>query len=232
MGDLFDLSHLTYDEFVNFFFEHDMVTEEKWYHDPELFDFDNFIGEGASSPQTVVEHMTHLFTQFDHEVSKFSPGQVNAGIWAMFSIDPFHLQRYLWLPSIPLTQRLACIRSMYNVYADHVAKSRAHVMENCFDMWWDLVAGGFWQDLPNIKPGDIKALNEEQNTLLDTMFETLSKILALPDERTQGYALHGLGHLHHPGVRQIVQRYLDSRRHELEADGIKWVEKCRDGTVM
>jgi hypothetical protein len=64
------------------------------------------------------------------------------------------------------------------------------------------------------------------------MFDTLSKILALPDDRTQGYALHGLGHLHHPGVCKLVQDFLDKNRSEMSDDGIRWVEQCRDGIVM
>jgi len=43
----------------------------------------------------------------------------------------------------------------------------------------------------------------------DVMFETLSNILALDSEFCQRAALHGLGHLHHPGTEQLVQQYLE-----------------------
>jgi hypothetical protein len=64
------------------------------------------------------------------------------------------------------------------------------------------------------------------------MFQTLSRILALSDPRAQEYALHGLGHLHHPEVRNLVQGFLDKHRDEFPPEGIRWVEQCRDGTVM
>ncbi len=153
----------------------------------------------------------------------------------MFSYGGFRLQKHLCLPTAPLLQRLECIRSMYFVYSDHVAKSTVQVMENCFNMWWDSVASGFWEQLgfsDNIAESDVSCLSAEQTALLDAMFETLSKILALPDARTQECALHGLGHLHHPGVRGLVQQFLDEHRSEFTAVGIKWVERCRDGSVM
>jgi len=234
MDSLFDLSKLSFDEFVSLFFDHDIATEEYRYKGPDFANINDFDDEGVNSPAVVVEHMTRLFTNFANVVSKFSLPQINSAVWAMFTYGAFRLQKHLWLSSVPLTQRINCVRSMYFVYSDFVAKSTVPVMENCFDMWWDFVGQGFWEQLliENVKEGDVGALNEEQKTLLDALLETLTRILALPDKRTQGYALHGLGHLHHPGVRETVQRFLDDHRHELPPDGIRWVEMCRDGTVM
>jgi hypothetical protein len=156
-------------------------------------------------------------------------------VWAMLGPFPFVLHNHLWFPTVQLPARLACIRSMYFVFSDFVSKSQAQVMENCFDMWWDLVASGFWEYLrfgEKIQQGDVTRLNHEHRALLDSMFDTLSQILALPDERTHGYALHGLGHLHHPGVRKLVQNFINENRAKMSDEGILWVERCRDGTVM
>jgi hypothetical protein len=124
---------------------------------------------------------------------------------------------------------------MYNVYADFVAKSEVEVMENCFDIWWDSIASGFWNEMSfarGVREGDVASLDSENCALLDSMFDTLSAILALPDKRTQQYALHGLGHLHHPGVHDLVQAFIDANRGAFSSDGLQWVEQCRDGTVM
>jgi len=75
-------------------------------------------------------------------------------------------------------------------------------------------------------------LNHEHRALLNTMFDVLSQILMLSDQRTQGYALHGLGHLHHPQVKKLVQSFIDENRTKMSVDHIRWVEMCRDGTVM
>jgi hypothetical protein len=232
---LFDLSQMNFDEFVSLFFNHDVATDEFWQWDPDLANPSYLGDKGVAAPHIIVEHMTRLFTDFAQIASKFSLSQINAGIWAMFGPHPFVLHKYLWFPTIPLAARAACIRSMYCVYSNFVSKSQVQVMENCFSMWWDFVATGFWEYLGFIKEiseGDVARLNLEQRALLDSMFDTLSKILVLPDDRTQGYALHGLGHLHHPDVPRLVQNFLDKNRSEMSDDGIRWVEQCRDGTVM
>jgi hypothetical protein len=64
---------------------------------------------------------------------------------------------------------------------------------------------------------------------LDVLFETLSRILEIQDKETQPCALHGLGHLYHPGVAELVQRYINSGKSELP---LVWVERCGDGRVL
>ena len=212
-----------------------MEAEEFWYQDPALLGWDLFDDAAVKTPSVVVDHMTHLFTNFADVVDAFSLPQINAGIWAMFGPDPFVLHKHLWLPSVPLSNRTACIASMYVVYSGYVSKSQLPVMENCFSMWWDFIATGFWEYVDfteKIAEGDVTRLSREQLALLDSLFETLSKILALPDWRTQQFALHGLGHLHHPGVRGLVQNFLNRHRPDLSPEGMLWIEQCRDGTVM
>jgi hypothetical protein len=232
---LFDLSLMTFEEFVSFFFDHDVQKEEYWYHNPALENFNDFDDEGVSSPSVVVEYMARLFTEFSAVASRFSLPQINAGIWGMFSYGGLRLQKHLWLPSAPLPQRLDCIRAMYLVYSEYVAKSAEEVMENCFDIWWDFVASSFWEQMrftDKIEERDALSLSAEHRALLDSMFETLSKILALPDARTRVFALHGLGHLHHPKVPDLLQHFLDENRADFTPEGIDWVERCRDGTIM
>lgn len=232
---LFDLAQLNFDEFVSFFFDHDIDVEEFWYHDPAFITLGIFDDEDTSSPAIVVDYMSRLFTTFVETLARFSLQQIDTGIWAMLGPDPFVLHKHLWLPTVPLLERTACIRSMYRVYSDFVSKSQVKVMETCFYMWWDLVATGFWDYLrftEKIQAGDITHLNQEHRILLDTLFETLSKILALPDEGSQGAALHGLGHLHHLGVRDLVQTFIQQNRNRMSEEEIRWVEQCRDGTVM
>lgn len=109
-------------------------------------------------------------------------------------------------------------------------------MDNCFDMWWDLILHGFWFQQKiferRTQMGDVSKLYAESRRLLDVMFETLKQILGLPDARAQGYALHGLGHLHHLAVRETVQKFIDTRQGALTEQGLRWLEQCRDGTVM
>jgi hypothetical protein len=135
---------------------------------------------------------------------------------------------------------------MYAVYSDFVTKSDVEIMEDCFDMWWDLMAHSFWLQPDffdfseihkgkyslKVEQGEMSKLDSDSRALLDAMFETLGRILELPDRKTQKYALHGLGHLHHPGVHKLVQKYTDDNRADLTDDGLKWMEHCRDGSVI
>jgi hypothetical protein len=131
---------------------------------------------------------------------------------------------------------LQCIRSIYFVFADFVAKSLVEEMETCFYMWWDLLADAFWWQPrlyeAGVKQSEIAKLDGELRALIDEMFETLARILEIPDSRTQDCALHGLGHLHHPRGRERVQAFIDKDRADLTAQRLKWLEQCRDGTVM
>jgi hypothetical protein len=164
MGSVFDLSQLTFDEFVSFFFDRDVVAEEHWYQDPALANLHDFDDEDIAPPRVIVGHMTRLFTNFADVTSGFSVQQIDAAIWAMFTYGSFRLQKHHWLPSALLPQRLEYIRAMYFVYSDYVAKSTVPVMENCFSMWWDFVANGFWEQLltDSIEQGDVSSLRRTE----------------------------------------------------------------------
>lgn len=231
-----DLSSKTFEGFVAFFFARDVVSDDEQFdyflREPSGEQYDEAV---SSSPEIVIGHMTKLFSEFGHIASMYSLAQLNQGIWGLLG-ENLRLHELLWDSSVPLEERVQCIRSMYSVYSDFVSKSEVEAMENCFDMWWDLILHGFWFQPKlfeqRIQMGDVSKLDTESRRLLDVMFETLKHILDLTDARTQGYALHGLGHLHHPGVRETVQKFINTHKAELTEQGLQWLERCRDGTVM
>lgn len=85
-------------------------------------------------------------------------------------------------------------------------------METAYFMWWDLLVSGM--DLGEI--GDV-------------ILETLSDLSMHADSRVQYSALHGLGHLQHPGRAAAIDLYLQFHP-DLATD--EWIRQCRDGTVM
>jgi hypothetical protein len=231
-----DLSAKTFDEFVEFFFARDTVPDEEQF-DYFLIDrigqqYDEAV---PSSPDVLVGYMTKLFSEFGQIATKYSLAQLDQGIWGILG-ENLRMYELLWDSSVPLPKRVQCIRSMYCVYSDFVALSKVEVLENCFDMWWDLILHGFWFQWKiwraGITTGEVSKLDAEARALLDVMFETIKRILDLPDPRTQRYALHGLGHLHHPGVRETVQDFIDKNKSNFTDEGVRWLEQCRDGTVM
>jgi hypothetical protein len=231
-----DLSSITFEQFLEFFFARDILPDDQQFdcfrRDSKGQPFDDVI---PSFPGIVVEHMTRVFSDFGSIATRYSLRQVNQGIWGILG-EGLRLHELLWDSSVPLSKRVQCIRSMYSVYSDFVAKSNVEVMENCFWMWWDFILYGFWfqQKLfeRHVKMGDFSKLDGESSFLLDVIFETLKRILDLPDSRSQESALHGFGHLHHPAVKETVQEFINSHRNELTGDRLRWVEECRDGTVM
>jgi hypothetical protein len=222
-----DLCRLSYEGWLRFFFERRLLGHGESFDDTFCPGYDPFWR--ASEPALMVRYVCQLCDDFRDIGGRYSLRHLNQGIWAMFSC-PFELQACLWDQSVPLPDRLRCIAAMRRPYIDFVAGHPAPVMENCFQMWWDLVLGSFWK-----REGfgsDPAQLSVQSKALLDTAFETLCAILEVPDERCQEYALHGLGHLHHPQVASIVQRFIEVHRSELEPGELAWLEQCRDGTVM
>lgn len=238
-----DLSVRTFEEFVEFFFARQVVTLDS----PLGCMVDEVVHKGRdfdeavpSSPEVVLGHITGLFAEFGRIAPNYSLRQVNQAIWTILGPD-LEIPELLFDATLPLSKQLECIRAMYHVYSDFVARSKVEVMENCFDMWWDLLAHDFWfqrrfydrrEHAIPIEMGEVSKLDSEARTTLDVMFDTLKRILDLPDARTQRFALHGLGHLHHPDVKRTVQRFIDEHKCNFTDEERKWIEECRDGTVM
>ncbi len=219
-----DLSKLPFQEFVRFFFDQP-EGEQFWYVDPKYALSDVFI----SVPELLV-HLTRLFSGFAAAVSEYSAVQIGHGLWAMFS-PTFSLQEALWDAAAPVEKRQHSIRAMGKLFQDFVSTNDAEPLQKCFYMWWHIVVTGFWAHAGQFENQDVASLDAESTALLNTIFETLREILQVPDPPTQGYALHGLGHLQHPGVRDLVQRYLDENKNRFTEEHVQWIEQCRDGVV-
>ena len=219
-----DLARLSFDELVQFFFDHP-EGEQFWYADPRYA-----LADISITSPLLLEHLTRLFQNFAAVTSNYSPAQISHGIWAMFS-PSFSLMDILWDSAVPLEKRLDCIRSMATLFADFVAANDAELLQKCFYMWWHIVVTGFWTHQGQFETPDLSQLEPEANRLMEAIFETLKQILTVPEPRTQGYALHGLGHLHHPGVQDLVQHYIDQNKDRFTEEHVQWMEQCRDGVV-
>lgn len=230
-----DLSSKTFDEFVEFLFARKIVPDKEQF-DYFLTDLDGQQYDEAvpSSSKVVVGHMTKLFSEFGQIATKYSLAHVDQAVWGILG-ENLRLYEFLFDTSVPLPNRLECIRSMYYVYSDFVAKSEADPDPDLggFWMWWDLVLHGFWTPprpfVAGTYRGDASRLDSESRVLLDVMLETLKRILDLPHTEAQRCALHGLGHLHHPEVRNTIQHFIDAKKSEFR---LAWLEECRDGTVQ
>jgi hypothetical protein len=231
-----DLSSLPFDEFAAFFFGRAVVPDEERY-DYFLTDLrgEKYYESVPSSPEVLVKHLTKLFAQFGQTAGRYTLAQVDQGIWGIWGAN-LRLYELLFEPSIPLQQRLDCIRSTYHVYSDYLSKLEREPdpeIESGFYMWWDLILHGFWDSSrPTITGtwrGDASKLDAESRLVRDVLFETLTRILAIPNRSCQQSALHGLGHLYHPLVHHAVQRFIDTNP---TGFSLKWLEQCRDCNVL
>jgi hypothetical protein len=246
----FDCSRLSFEEWVALFFNQEVLSDQSI---NKPYGFVNELRQqytffDVGDPERVIEYMTRLFSNFSI-LSPYSTAQINQGVWTMFGPD-FKLHHYLYDPRFSIEDRVNCIRSMYEVYAGFVSQSETEEVESCFYMWWDIIGESFWirlhhetssdefieiLKLKDQEPDrfyDVSRLDSDERAILDAMFETLSNVLQLDDERSQICAVHGLGHLHHPAVRRVVQEYIDKNAYKFEPDDLVWIQKCGEGSVM
>jgi len=98
-------------------------------------------------------------------------------------------------------------------------------------MWWDEILHDL-DPMPKEYKFGHATLTPNQSQIVETIFLTLSRILAIDHRSCQICALHGLGHLYHASSEQLVQRYLDEHRNEFNAEDIRWIEGCRDNSIQ
>jgi hypothetical protein len=220
----FDLSALSYPQFLAFFFDRSIVGDKERY---DLFrsGIDYFI---ASNPTTVVEHLQTMCRTFSELTKVYSNEQVDQGLWAVFGAG-ISCERFLFDPTVDLALRIDCIECMYLPFRDVIAHSAIDARDSFYWMWWDMILHTFWNIFYETDDR-YDALSDDGKRMLDAMYGTLLRILALNHRACQRSALHGLGHLHHPLGRETVQSYLDVHRRELTDDDVQWIERCRDGT--
>lgn len=287
-----NLSLVSYAAWLRLVFDHDVpedsdsMDEEnqepaEWYWQEDFH---------VSNTQRLLAHFSRLCHEWNRATKPYTLEQVNQGVWFLLG-PPVRLGEELANVKVPTEARIECVRAMLRPYADFVAGSQIEVMENCFEMWWDMLCGDFWSaHRSRLKAEEIDAemdkvmesdesheqflrvadfwanvsLNEDfdeqlqahglareeaegqssqievsyddleadEKRVADAMLETLVAILTQNDQRCEQYALHGLGHLDHPGVRNLVQKFIDQHRSQWDEETLSWVEACRDGTVM
>lgn len=222
----FDLSALSYSQFLAFFFDRPIVSDNESY---DLFrsGVDYFV---ASDPAVVVAYLHSMCSDLAELTKVYSHEQLDQGLWAVFG-PAINCEQFLFDPGVELQARIDCVKSMVLPFRDVVAKSSFDRQESFFFMWWDMILHTFWLEGYRAADDKYTALPDHGKQIADAMFETLLEILALDHIACQWSALHGLGHLHHPLGRKAVQRYLDAHRAKFSEKDIDWIESCAAGQI-
>ncbi|MBA3857498.1 MAG: hypothetical protein C0507_11375 [Cyanobacteria bacterium PR.3.49] len=188
---IYDLRRSSYDEFLDFVFDHP-VEKESWYSGSKV--------EVVFDAVHNAELLTELFCNARPLLDKYSREQLEQGFWTLQSGRLIGLVEYVMHDlSVPFEKRAECIRSMFYLYRDLFAVDD---LETSTNMWWDSISGTY-----NIGRRT-HTTSEDDRKIQDVMFETLTKILYLESEECQGAALHGLGHLRHPNTEKVIRDWI------------------------
>lgn len=121
--DYIDLTAMDFEPWVRWLF----TTDHSQWHD--------FC---VSEPQKLLEYVTRLFNEFPQWVEPYTQNQIDEAIWFLLGAQ-LELGEYLMDKTIPLVQRLACLRAMYHPFADYLCKQGNNYQGGGFFMWWDLI---------------------------------------------------------------------------------------------
>jgi hypothetical protein len=193
-----DLTGVGYERFVRFLFDRPVVpvTEsgsgapKPWYWSTET----------TFDPGDLVAHYTRLFTEPVTALAPYGDDQLEQGFWAVqgrrLNCSAGEL---IWDRRLPFDVRATLVRTMYELFKHFFAH---HKLDTSVDMWWDSLAYDWHCN-------NRRRMNGGEDRLMqDVMFETLGKILDLPESHVQHAALHGLGHLHHPDTAAKVNDWM------------------------
>jgi len=197
-----DLTNVSFDEFVAFLFDHEInhsMPPESEKYDPWYFHV-----EVEFDAKNVGAYYVRMFQQPEFLLTRFTKAQLEEGFWAIQGPNLIcSVSRIIEDSDVPLPIREECIRSMADLFKRLFA---TEPFDTSVQMWWDSLCYDWHCGNRKRERGG------EDLELQKFFFETLAKVLAIDSWICQGAALHGLGHLHHPQTKELVDRYLDKNR--------------------
>jgi hypothetical protein len=189
-----DISQFSFDDFISFLFGREVLLvgekQEPWYWKTEV----------TYAPQQVCGYYVRLFRQPEFLLERFSKTQLEEGFWAIQGPNlECGVYRLLEDTDLSFSSREECVKSMFYLF-EHLFATEP--LDTSVQMWWDSLCYD-WH-CGNRR----RELGGEDLQMQDVMFQTLADILSIDSEICQGAALHGLGHLHHPGTQDLIDMYL------------------------
>ncbi|MEI6084893.1 MAG: hypothetical protein WCS70_11395 [Verrucomicrobiota bacterium] len=201
-----DTRQYTYEEWIRFAFDHPCIehpSDDPWHYTEEY--------EFICDPGVVLRYYVRLFREPLPSLSAYSDEQIEQGLWF---IACHHLPEIFGDKDVSPTERIECIEAMPFLFHRFFCDKPLGTI--CY-MWWDLIGHC------------VEAMPDEQ--VVDATLHSLEKILALDSPDCQMSALHGLGHLKHPGKERIIRSYL-AQNPELTDEARAYAEEAILGTVL
>jgi hypothetical protein len=181
--------------------------ETAWYFKLDA----EFWYDEEAGPTKTVHYLTALFTDIDTLTVPYTDTQINQGINYLISNACSNYMFALLEAEVPLSVRIACVQSFYDVYAKLYAvrctspeldwwdAGHNPLNTTCY-MWWDMT------------PFYGKSGDPVREQLDEPMLEVMVKTLQLKNDVCRQGALHGLGHWQYKYrefVRQAINQFLE-----------------------
>jgi hypothetical protein len=197
-----NLNQHSFDEWVRFVFDRP-VTKPEW-----------FMNDGYDweiDPTLLVQYSTQLFQNTAFLFERYSLEQLEQG----FRFIPIvgELVDAVWNMDVPLSARQRCIRSMVNLFQSVFMKDS---LGDVAFMWWDSFR--FFEDEP-------------EREMVEAIWGALSQIIRMESSVCWGSALHGLGHLSHPGKVALINDFLQTHP-DVHSDTKNYALAALEGSVL
>src|ERR1043166_939630 len=218
------LTDLSFDEWVRHMFDHP-VADPAWHWDADA-------DCAQVEPARVIIYATHLFERAAELLAPYSDAQANQGLWFLISESSSPLYA-LTEPSIPLEQRVHCIRSISTVFERcFVSRCTAHLshldepgvgaLNSVCYMWWDI--------FPLCGEPKDTVRREIDEACLSVMETTLQ----LPSIACQESALHGLAHWglsYEDRCQSIIAAFMQ-RHEDLRRELREYATRAKETNVL
>jgi hypothetical protein len=186
----YDLNFATFEEFVSFLFDHPLENEDQiWRENWKQF------ASIRMNYHRLMQHYTRLFRDPAFLLNDYTPQELNQGFWNIYmgvcdKDRSFNIGRVLMHPTVSFTEAETCLEAMYDLFANLFSLPNIHELSgSAAYMWWDW---GFY------------SIHRFRDINLDVM----RRVLELDSIDCKWAALHGLGHLNHPGKEQVIRDFL------------------------
>lgn len=223
---------LTFNEWVNYVFDHPIMMPEWWFQPLETGHHP--IGDASSHPATTLAYMTRLFSEPSFLVERFSRAQIDQGLNFLVSNCCSNHMFVLTNESLPWPARRACFDAMIALYAklmapvygndisylDQVPKPSDQPNFACY-MWWDIIPLYGGMDHP------------DRDRINDAVLHIFEEVLKLDSEACLESVLHGLGHwgmYMNDRTRPIVEDFL--KRADISLELRRYAEYAATGCVQ
>lgn len=197
-----NLNQAPFDEWLRFVFDRP-VTKPEW--------FMNYDYHWEIDPELLVQYATQLFQNPAFLFERYSLEQLEQG----FRFIPIvgELSEAIWDKNVLLTLRRKCILSMVNLF--EIVFMKDSLGDVAF-MWWDSFRS--FEDEPEWE-------------IVRAIFDALSKIIRMESSECWGSALHGLGHLSHPGKAVLINDFLQTHP-DVHPDTVAYALAAIEGRVL